>query len=287
MNWILASFLMFAASNVYYLIIKKATILNIDKKVYMLCNYAIPFIIFSAVIFFTKLPLWIGWKNLGILLIFSLIPNYVGSIVSYIAIKNAPNSGYSLVIQKSYAVFTSIVAVFLFSSELSVLKFIAILIIVVGGALITLGKIEKKGEASPKWILYSFIAFFCFGLIALSGKYFGTQKIDPSVYLFWISFTTGLVSGIDLLINKKKVEFKASPKMFMYLFLIGFSVTFFYLFKQISQITAPNVGYSNAINASSNAFYTLLVAFLFKDHISSKKILGVIAVTVGVILIVI
>jgi len=67
---------------------------------------------------------------------------------------------------------------------------------------------------------------------------------------------------------------------------IGFSVTFFYYFKIVSEVAAPNIGYVNAINTASNAFYTVLVALIFKDHLSVKKFLAVLGVTAGLILLV-
>lgn len=68
---------------------------------------------------------------------------------------------------------------------------------------------------------------------------------------------------------------------------MGTSVSFFYYFLQIPEVIGPNLGYVSAINTASNAFYTILVALIFKDHLSLKKFLAVLGVTAGLILLVI
>jgi len=67
---------------------------------------------------------------------------------------------------------------------------------------------------------------------------------------------------------------------------MGISVTFFYYFKQVSEVTSPNIGYVGAINAASNAFYTILVASIFKDALSWRKLLAVLGVTLGLLILV-
>jgi uncharacterized membrane protein len=49
---------------------------------------------------------------------------------------------------------------------------------------------------------------------------------------------------------------------------------------------APNIGYVNAINASSISAVTVFSAILFKDDFSLKKFIGVLGVTAGLLLLI-
>lgn len=286
MNWIITSFLMFASSIVYYLIIKKAQINKIDNKLYMVVNFSIPAFLFLFFNIRNGLNIFISPWSIIFIFLASFIFSFIGSAISYNAISIAPNAGYSLVIQKSYAIFTSFAAIYLFRSSLAPVKFFAILLIVFSTGIISVSKGKKLSLENYCWVVYSFISFFCFGGISLFNKYMVTQGLPPTVVLFWTMVFVSLISFIDLKINKTKVPFKANLENWITLFSIGFSVTFFYYFKIISEVASPNIGYVNAINTASNAFYTILVALIFKDHLSWKKFIAVVGVTAGLILLV-
>jgi uncharacterized membrane protein len=65
---------------------------------------------------------------------------------------------------------------------------------------------------------------------------------------------------------------------------MGITSTLFNLFMQIGYIYSPNPGYINAANASSISLLTLLSAYFFKDELNSRKVIGVIGVTAGLVL---
>lgn len=122
MNWIILSTIMFFSSIVYYLSIKKAQILGIDSKIYMVVNFFIPTLFYLFLAYKQGISLFVPPMILLGIIITRGIINYYGSIAGFMGMKEAPNSGYSVIIQKSYSVFTSISAVFLFHSELSLLN---------------------------------------------------------------------------------------------------------------------------------------------------------------------
>jgi len=72
--------------------------------------------------------------------------------------------------------------------------------------------------------------------------------------------------------------------MFLILMLIGIFSTGFNLFQFLAIQSAPNIGYVNAINASSISVVTILAIILFKDEFSKKKLIGVLGVTIGLLL---
>ena len=253
----------------------------------MVVNFSIPAFLFLFFNIKKGLDIFIHPLSIFYIFIASFIFSYIGSVISYIAINKAPNAGYSLVIQKSYAIFTSIAAIYLFQSSLPLIKFMAILLIVVSTGAISITRGKKLNFKNYLWVIYSVISFFCFGGISLFNKYMVTKGIPPTVVLFWTMVFVSSISIINLIKNGINIAFHPTLGNWLTLFGIGFSVTFFYYFKIISEVTAPNIGFVNAINTASNAFYTVLVAFIFKDHLSWKKFMAVLGVTFGLILLVV
>ncbi len=286
MNWIIASFLMFFSSIIYYLIIKKAQVEKIESKLYMVANFSIPTLLYFFLARYNNINLVVGVRYIVAIFLISLFLNYIGSVISYFGMIEAPNAGYSVVVQKSYAIYTSIAAIFLFHSPLPLNKFLAILVIVFFTALLTINPSKKLSFKNYRWVVYSFIAFFCFGSLRLGNKLVISLGVPTLTLLFWAMLFTTLISLIDLLINKKSVKTKIDRKSLIILFGIGLSVSSFYYFAQVADVIAPNIGYSGAINAASNAFYTLIVALMFKDHLSWKKFLAILGVTAGIIFLV-
>jgi hypothetical protein len=68
---------------------------------------------------------------------------------------------------------------------------------------------------------------------------------------------------------------------------IGILSAAFNYFMQVGIQLAPNVGYVNAVNASSISAVTIGAVLFFHDDFSKRKFLGVIGVTIGLILLVI
>lgn len=288
MNWIISSILMMLSSIVYYVIIRYAQRQGIPNKAYMFANFSIPAFFFYWFATSQNQSITIPLVFIGLIFIQSFFLSYLGSVVSFKAIQNAPNAGYSLVIQKSYAVYTSIAAIFLFGSELSLIKFIAIGLVLISSAVLSIPpSISKIKKVNFLWVFLSFIAFFCYGTSALVTKYIYMQGIPSAVILFWITFFVSLFSLIDLAVHRAEVRFSLkTTRHYVLLFLIGFSVTFFYYFKQVSEVTAPNIGYVGAMNTASNGIYTLVIAYLFKEHLTWKKLATVIAIIVGILVII-
>jgi drug/metabolite transporter (DMT)-like permease len=286
MNWILACLLMFIFSNVYYLIIRKAQLNKIENKLYMVANFTVPCLLFLGLSLISKNSLAIGLGQILVAFFGALLFNFIGSILSYSAMQKAPNPGYSLIIQKSNALYTTVAAIFLFGGEFSLRKFIGILVIIAFMVIISLPAEKNSRKVGSAWVLLSLVTLFCFGSNNLLGKYFGLLAVPTFVYLFWFNLFTAIFSIINLIINRRNVRFAVSRENLLLLFGIGVSVSLFYLFLQESIVLAPNVGYASAINASSIAMLTLLSALIFKDHLSTRKFIGVAGMIIGILLIV-
>jgi uncharacterized membrane protein len=122
-----------------------------------------------------------------------------------------------------------------------------------------------------------------FGSISLSSKYFASLGIQPAPQLFWTCLLTLILTIGDSYRVRLNIN-KFSNEVIMYAVILGLSVTGFYYFKLVAELAAPNLGYVAAINAASNAAYTILVAKIFGDSLSFKKLLAVVGMTIGLIL---
>lgn len=112
MNWIAAGFLMFFCSVAQYLLIRKSVALKIPSQFTNLAMFAVPLVVFIFMAAGTHTSLSVNWYQFLILVILSIFFSYLGNAISLKSIEYAPNPGYSLVISKSYVVFTSIASIF-------------------------------------------------------------------------------------------------------------------------------------------------------------------------------
>jgi len=280
MNWILYSVIMFLGSIAYYLIVKHVQKLGIDKYVYMAVNSIIPLFLFLGIALVNKDSLMMSTNGFILAFIAAIILNYFGSYFGFLGIKFAPNAGYSVIIQKSYTLYTSVFAIFLFGSELPWQKILAIVTIIIFTGVIVIDKTDKTFKIG-KWVWYSLAAFFLFGLTTIFSKYISLWGESPAVYLFWVMLGTTVVSWVQYYINRDKVNVKINFKLVLWLIIMSTSVTIFYWGKIQSSISAPNVGYTGSINAASNAVLVIISALLYKQKLKLSKIFSIFMVVIG------
>lgn len=282
MNWIFFSLLMFLFSNSLYLLIRKAQIEKIGTSVYSVAMFLIPSFIYLILALTSGITLLPQLNHLVIIVITAFLWSYLGNYFSQRGILYAPNPGYSLILQKSYVILTTIAAFLLFGSDLSLSKIIAILIIVGFSALVSISKEKRKSET--KWILFSLGAHLCFAYGSLISKHFLNIGLQPYTYLFHITLIVSLLNIYES--KARKLSLSLSRKQWFILGGIGISAALFNLFMQQGYKYAPNPGYVAAINTSSIMSLTLLSAYIFKDSLSVKEIIGIIGVTAGLFIII-
>ncbi len=287
MNWIFASFLMFVSSVILYLLIRKSSLLETPTVFNNFAMFAIPVIIYLPFVLTSKISLKINTHQLLIIIVSAIFFSYLGNKFSLKSIEYAPNPGYSLIISKSYVVFTSIASLFLFHSTLTFKAALAIFFIVGASALIMINKnLQNISHVRASWLPLAIGAFLCWGMLALTSKYLiiiGVSIVPRLIY------TMAIVSLIIVFeMNRKSIRWKIlnSAQILTLLFIGIFSAGFNY-FMQVGFISAPNIGYVNAINASSISAVTLFSALIFKDELTKKKLLGIVGVTIGLIILVI
>lgn len=278
--WLFYAFLMFLASNVLYLLIRLAQKQKIAISFYSIFLFFIPSVIYFTLAQVTKTSLLLSTNHFLLVILAGLLWSYLGNFFSQKAISLAANPGYSLVIQKSYVVLTTIAAMFLFQAEFSYKKLIAILLILCFTALISIPN-KSKETKNYKWVYFSLLTNFCLAFGSLISKHFLNLGLEPFVYLFYINV---LVSTLNFFYFKKqqiKVDF--SYKKIALMIAIGIFSTAFNFSMQLAYKTAPNIGYVSAINVASIMSITFFSALLFKDELSKRKVLGILGVMISLV----
>jgi drug/metabolite transporter (DMT)-like permease len=284
-NWIFFSALMFGFSVCTYVLTRKLQVAKVDNRI---ISYAVGALPLPALFIYNLLQGANFGVELGTFFMLActgIFFSYLGNKLSIEATKDAPNPGYSLIIQKSYAPFTALVGVLLFNQVISLAGVMAIFIIIISAAQILIGSGPVKFSGSKGWIIRSFGAFFLFGVLSIVSKYIMGQNVTPYLLAFFNFFFAGIAFSIDYRKALQPSELKKlSLVTIITLLIIGTSNALFNIamFTAIKQ--APNIGYVNIINSSSITAITLLSALLFKDKLTLQKILGVVGVTCGLVL---
>jgi drug/metabolite transporter (DMT)-like permease len=289
MNWITASFLMFVSSVALYLLVRKSSLEKIPTQLNNLAMFLVPLLVYIFMAYATHADMHVSWYQLLVIAILAIFFSYLGNNLSLKSISLAPNPGYSLVLSKSYVVFTTIAAIFLFGSELTLRSVVAITSIVCFSALIMVNK--KRGETltsdlkDTKWLILAIGAFFCWGMLALTTKYLLILGVSILARLIYSMIIVVLLIGVEIRHQKIRVS-NLGKSQWLLLISIGILAALFNYFMLLGIDLAPNIGYVNAINASSISLVTLFSYFLFNDELNKRKMIGIIGVTAGLILLV-
>lgn len=277
---------MYTASVFEYLLVRKVQKGKVNNKIinFMFLTPAVPFVFIYARIAHISLAVTI--PQLLAIIVATYLFSYLGNKTSFIGIQKAPNPGYSLVIQKSYAIYTAVAAVFLFGAKITFPAILAILIIILFSGTIMLDRGKTKKIKSSSWLVSSILAFFMFGNLALFSKYIQLQMVNPITLAFYIFTFNGIFCGIELWKSKSDVNFGHGRTMWFLLLIIGLSNGIFNIMMQLAYKSAPNIGYVNIINAASITAITLFSAYFFKDKLTIEKVIGVVGVALGLILLI-
>lgn len=287
MNWIVAGFLMFLSSVITYLLVRAASVRNISGSLQNVAMFLVPLFVFIPLAFSSGERLSVTLYQFGLLLLSAVLFSYFGSKWSVASIRYAPNPGYSLIVSKSYVVFTTIVAVVVFGSEITLQAAFAILFIMVFSALILIDRKQTHvSGVRPVWLLYALGAFFCWGMLAIMSKYL--LDIGVPIYTRLI-YVIGIACVLFLRDSRKEMSAIMAFDGVDWAIFTGmglFSGAFNY-FTQLGYLYAPNIGYINALNAASIAVVTIGASILFRDEFSWRKFIGVVGVIAGLTLLVI
>lgn len=283
MNWIIASLLMFISSVALYLSVRKSNELKTPQQLNNLAMFLIPVLVYLPLTIKSSTNFTLKPIEYLIILIQAIFFSYLGNKFSLKGIEYAPNPGYSLIISKSYVVFTAIASVFIFSAPLTIKTIIAIGLIILFSAFITIDKNKDRTTSNKLWLPYTMVAFFCWGFLALSSKYLLNIGVPILTRLILSMIVTTIIILGEIIYKKVNWENLRKDQV-KTLVLIGLFGASFNYFMQVGFNLSPNVGFVNAANAASISLLTLMSSFLFKDELTVKKMIGILGVTTGLIM---
>lgn len=284
MNWIIASLIMFFGSVGLYLVVRKSSLKKMPTQFNNLAMFLVPLVLYLGIGLTTKSDYTISPLNLLIIFATALFFSYLANVSSLKSIEQAPNPGYSLVISKSYVVFTTIFSFIFLSGDLSVKKVIAILIIVLFSILVVVDPKKTVKSKGTSWIIYTLYSFFGWGFLSLLIKMLVSRGVSVIILLTYMYTFVSMFILIEILLKKIKISLPGSLPYFVG---IGLFSSIFNYFNFYAVSIAPNVGYVNAINASSISMVTIFSVLFFKDELSYRKLTGVVGVTLGLLLLLI
>ena len=283
MNWIVASLLMFVSSVALYLCVRKSNSFKTPQQLNNLTMFFIPLVVYMVLTVGTNTSFTLKPFEYFLIIIQSIFFSYLGNKFSLKGIEYSPNPGYSLIISKSYVVFTAVASIFIFSAPLTINSVIAIMLIILFSALIVIDKDKNRTTSNTLWLPYTMGAFFCWGFLALSSKYLLNVGVPILTRLVLTMLIVTLLILIEIVVKKIQI-FQITKPQIVTLLLIGIFGASFNYFMQVAFNLAPNVGFVNAANAASISLLTLASAFFFKDELTVKKMIGIIGVTAGLLL---
>ena len=265
-----------------YLVVRKSSILKFPTQFNNLAMFFVPLVIYLFLGYLNHTNYAISFQNLSIIFVAAILFSYLANVTSMKSIELAPNPGYSLVISKSYVVFTTLVSFLFLGGEITLRKSIAIALIVLFSVLIAVDPKKTKEVKNKIWLAYTMYSFFGWGLLSLTIKYLTVHGMSTLPILTYLYIFVSLFIFIEK--YYKKIQFSLSKPSIIYFLVIGLFSSIFNYFNFYSVGVAPNVGYVNAINASSISLVTILSIVLFKDEFSWRKLFGVFGVTAGLLL---
>lgn len=277
---------MFVSSIGTYLFIRKCSLLKTPIVHQNLALFAIPLSIYIVLAYTNQTSFYISAYQFSIIMIAAVLFSYAGNIFSLRSIEYAPNPGYSLILSKSYVLFTTIVAVLFLHGQISVRGGWAILLIIGASFLVMIGKPKSdQSHVRTIWIPLAIGSFFCWGMLAIVSKYLLDMGVPIYTRLIY-------VMTIVTVLILTEMKFSRAPRLHLSRLQIGFLVAsgvmsaVFNYFQQLGYQLAPNIGYINAINVSSIAGLSLCSAWIFGDELSRRKFIGIIGVVIGLIVLV-
>ena len=266
-----------------YLFVRKSNTLKTPQQLNNIAMFLVPVVVYLIMTIGTPTDFVLKPIEYLLIIIQAIFFSYLGNVFSLKGIEYAPNPGYSLIISRSYVVFTAIASIYLFDSPLTTKSVVAIVCIILFASLIAIDKDRDKSGSNAAWLPYTVGAFFCAGFSALSSKYLLNLGVPILNRLIYSMLLVTILIVREIVVKKVSLK-NTSKSQLLTLLMIGiFGVSFNY-FMQAAFNLAPNVGYVNATNAASISLLTIMSYVIFKDELSVKKMIGIVGVTGGLIL---
>ncbi len=292
MPWFFYSLLGFALSPGYSLTQKWALNLKINKTkllTYTFLGLLVCYLIYNLLSDPQTLWLKIQSPSFHLWGLLAAALSLAGNIFSTNAVEKSPNPGYVQAVTSTNALLVLLISIILFRSPITWLKFLGVLVIILGLGLILITKREKKKLAH--WQLSAVVAMLSFGAMFLVVKEMANLGINSAEILLILFFYASI--GFLILSHFQRISLglENTPRRVIVPIALLILVSFFTnLFNFMAIKLVSNPGYSTAIFNSAVILTLLLSPLVFPKsaggEFNARKWLGV-AVTVGGILLIV
>lgn len=184
-------------------------------------------------------------------------------------------------IDKSSTIITMILALIILGEGISFVKCVAMAFIGIGTFLMIQRKqVESKASVGNMWLVYAFGSAIFASLTAILGK-MGIENIDATVGTAIRTIVVLLMAWIVVFVTKKQGEITCiSKKSWMFLLLSGMATGGSWL----CYFTALQEGPVSVIVPIDKLSVVVTVAFsylIFKEKLSKRALVGLIAIVIG------
>jgi len=137
MNWFILALIAMISFTILFLILKKIADFGINSAVIYFYTSILAALVALIYIFGSNLRLNVNTYSLFLLIIVGIIA-FIGNVFLIESLKVAPNPGYSLAVIAMNNVLVAIISVFVFKSEITLIKGFGILLAIIGTILLGL-----------------------------------------------------------------------------------------------------------------------------------------------------
>lgn len=272
----------------YFLLSRRATQIGIDIFAILACSMGATAAVSALLAVNSGLPLLglsVADPKMLFVLIIAIACCYGGNIYELRGVAVAPNPGYVLAINKSFAAVTLVAAWWLFGSQMEAQKILGVALIVifqiVARAPWQAQNISAENDGS--WARYSVLSLIGLAGLSLAGKYLMLAGMDRLVFLVFLAGPVFILFAANWRYQGKKVP--RTREALALLAGVGLMSAMVNLSLYSAIAIAPNLGYVNAINAAQIGIVTILSARLLGDELTLSKVAGIVGVTVGLLFI--
>lgn len=217
----------------------------------------------------------------------------IGNWADFTAVINAPNPGFVGTIRNSNVLLITFLSILIFGSSFNLIKILGVVLIIGGITILVMEKSNTSTKRTEKlylkWNVLAVISALSFTIVILGLKkaiQIGFSSLQINLFTFGFNFL-----AFTILSRKElKSYFRDTVKLKTFLPVVFLAATFSFL-ANITNLKgmaiAPNPGYHESIKNIEILLTTLISVPLFGASLNKQKLLGVVAVLIGVIILII
>lgn len=182
-------------------------------------------------------------------------------------------------ITSTYVIFVPLCAFLVTKKKLTVHTFLAIVLVVIGTALLTLTDSFHLGLGDS----YSIICSITFGIHVFLCGYYGKQETNDTITFTFIQFLASSFFAFFVCLINNSFSLSFSGNGIISVLYLGIFTTCLAFFLQIKSQKYVEEEVAGLILSTESVWGTVMSMLIFKDIITQKQVLGIILIIMAVI----